>query len=167
MKRILAVFFVLMVMGMAGGAGAREYTLNLPKTPASGVTVPTAPSGTSIFELVSPVQAGRSGVTLIDKPHTQGTEWTMQVDFSNVSPFSIGMADEGVEPTTPTYTVTLYFSDFYTGGSPYVFPTTQMGGNSPYAIPFTVPTCKYMWGTLTSGVSAFWNFPLKLFSAGN
>jgi len=163
MKRILAVFFVLMVMGMAVGAGAREYTLNLPKTPASGVTVPTAPSGTSTFVLVSPLQAGRSGVTLIDKPHTQGTEWTMQVEFSSVSPYTYGQSETtgygGV-----VYNITLYYSNFKSGGSPFAYDTISLSGNSTYLTPFTVPTCRYMWGTLTSGVSAFWNFPLRLFS---
>ena len=156
MKRIMAVLIVLMVMGMAGGAGAREYTLN--------VAGPTVASGDSVFVISSPVQYGRSGVTLIDKPYTQGTEWSMQADFSSVSPYTIGLGDIN---SSATYYVTMYYSNFKSGGSPYVFPVTALSGNSTYAIPFTVPTVKYMWATLTSGVSAFWNFPIKLFSPGN
>ena len=162
MKRfVMAVMVLGLVAGFCSPSYAieyREYNFNI----STAESIPTGASGTSTFYLV--LDNGLvSGTTVIKSPHAMGREWTLQVDSSSSG--ASAYEDDGTSSGV-TYTVTLYMSDFESGGSPYAFLPVAMSGNSTYAIPFNVPTVKSMWATLTSGISGFWNFPLRLVAPG-
>ena len=139
MKRVLVGLAVLaMVFSMAIAAEAKEYSLNIP----SG---PTVASGDSTF-VITPGYAGRSGTTIIDRPYEKGEAWSLQVNSnptSGISPYTAGQS--GVTTYEGNvYTITLYFSNYLSGGSPYVIGPIAMTGNTTYAIPFQPPSVKYI-----------------------
>jgi len=190
-KSLIIIILVLLSFAITPTVEAEEFIFALPTSgetgsPTSGASVPGAPSGISVLYLVPGRNVGTesnlAGVTVIDKPRRYGEHWTMQLDWSNCSPYSIGIGQ--AEPSSISYFVVAWFSNYMTavtgdvtngshtsgyGGSPFsigpiTWGTNNNTGNSTYAYPVTVPPTKYMWTTVDTGASAFWRFIVKFFT---